>query len=312
MFNRSAAHGLREKSAPVVGRIRAALVEPLEGRRTAVGRAARPRRRGHRAGPRVRRDRQRTVPVPQLAGVERPVLQQRPRRDPPERAEHARAVLRLDAGSHRQQPRLLLRRPEPGKEPVRRRPELRRLFRKPSGRRLAGHTGRRLAVPRPLHPQPQRDGAVHRRRHADQRRRRGPNSAVNRTFGAFKAIPTTDYSSLPTVSYIVPNNLHSTHGSNEAYPWAGSPDEQNNNILRRAARRLAARQPRPLPPVGQGPQQPADRHAGRGALDRRHRPDRDDARQRRPRPVRSRHQPVVRQPLQRAAHDRGRCTACPC
>jgi hypothetical protein len=62
-----------------------------------------------------------------------------------------------------------------------------------------------------------------------------PNSAVNRTFNAFKAISTTDYSSLPTVSYIVPNNLHSTHGSNEAYPWAGSADEQNNDVLRRAA-----------------------------------------------------------------------------
>ena len=62
-----------------------------------------------------------------------------------------------------------------------------------------------------------------------------PNSAVNRTFNAFKAIPTTDYSGLPTVSYVVPNNLHSTHGSNEAYPWAGSPDEQNNDILRRSA-----------------------------------------------------------------------------
>jgi hypothetical protein len=62
-----------------------------------------------------------------------------------------------------------------------------------------------------------------------------PNAAVNRTFNAFKAIPAADYSSLPTVSYIVPNNLHSTHGSNEAYPWAGSPDEQNNDVLRRAA-----------------------------------------------------------------------------
>jgi hypothetical protein len=59
-----------------------------------------------------------------------------------------------------------------------------------------------------------------------------PNSAVNRTFGAFKSIQTTDYSNLPTVSFIVPNNLHSTHGSNEAYPWAGSPDEQNNDLLR--------------------------------------------------------------------------------
>jgi hypothetical protein len=62
-----------------------------------------------------------------------------------------------------------------------------------------------------------------------------PNSTVNRTFAAFRSIPTTDYSSLPTVSFIVPNNLHSTHGSNEAYPWAGSPDEENNDILRRSA-----------------------------------------------------------------------------
>jgi hypothetical protein len=62
-----------------------------------------------------------------------------------------------------------------------------------------------------------------------------PNAAINRTFNAFSALPTTDYSGLPTVSYIIPNNLHSTHGSNEAYPWAGSPDEENNDILRRAA-----------------------------------------------------------------------------
>jgi hypothetical protein len=62
-----------------------------------------------------------------------------------------------------------------------------------------------------------------------------PNGAVNRTFGAFQSIPTTDYSTLPTVSFIVPNNLHSTHGSNEAYPWAGSSDEENNDILRRWA-----------------------------------------------------------------------------
>jgi hypothetical protein len=59
-----------------------------------------------------------------------------------------------------------------------------------------------------------------------------PNSAVNKTFGAFSQIPTTDYSSLPTVSFIVPNNLHSTHGSNEAYPWAGSSDEVANDMLR--------------------------------------------------------------------------------
>jgi hypothetical protein len=62
-----------------------------------------------------------------------------------------------------------------------------------------------------------------------------PNAVINRTFNAFKTIPTTDYSSLPTVSFVVPNNLHSTHGSNEAYPWAGSSDEENNDVLRRAA-----------------------------------------------------------------------------
>jgi hypothetical protein len=62
-----------------------------------------------------------------------------------------------------------------------------------------------------------------------------PNAAVNRTFGAFTSIPTADYSSLPTVSFIVPNNLHSSHGSNEAAPWAGSSDEQNNDILRKSA-----------------------------------------------------------------------------
>ncbi len=59
-----------------------------------------------------------------------------------------------------------------------------------------------------------------------------PNSAVNKTFAAFSSIPIGDYSSLPTVSLIVPNNLNSTHGSNEAYPWAGSPDVENNNLLR--------------------------------------------------------------------------------
>ncbi len=62
-----------------------------------------------------------------------------------------------------------------------------------------------------------------------------PNSAVNRTFGAFSSIPSNDYSSLPAVSFIIPNNLHSTHGSNEAYPWAGSSDPDNNNLLRRNA-----------------------------------------------------------------------------
>lgn len=63
------------------------------------------------------------------------------------------------------------------------------------------------------------------------------NAAVNRTFGAFTSIPTHDYSSLPTVSFVIPNNLNSTHGSNTAEPWAGSPDEENNDILRARADR---------------------------------------------------------------------------
>ena len=29
--------------------------------------------------------------------------------------------------------------------------------------------------------------------------------------------------------------MHSTHGSNEAYPWAGSPDDENNELLRTQA-----------------------------------------------------------------------------
>jgi hypothetical protein len=59
-----------------------------------------------------------------------------------------------------------------------------------------------------------------------------PNAAVNKTFAAFSSIPTDNYASLPTVSLILPNAMHSTHGSNEAFPWAGSPDPVNNNLLR--------------------------------------------------------------------------------
>lgn len=62
-----------------------------------------------------------------------------------------------------------------------------------------------------------------------------PNSEVNRTFAAFAALPKNDYSALPTVSYVIPNNLHSTHGSNEAYPYGGSDDPDNNNLLRQMA-----------------------------------------------------------------------------
>jgi hypothetical protein len=38
------------------------------------------------------------------------------------------------------------------------------------------------------------------------------NADVNRTFASFPS----DYSTLPTVSFIIPNNFHNTHGSNEA------------------------------------------------------------------------------------------------
>jgi hypothetical protein len=52
---------------------------------------------------------------------------------------------------------------------------------------------------------------------------------VNSTFASFAA---SGFDSLPTVSYVVPNNLNNTHGSNEAWPWAGSDDEEDNDILR--------------------------------------------------------------------------------
>jgi phosphatidylinositol-3-phosphatase len=64
------------------------------------------------------------------------------------------------------------------------------------------------------------------------------NQQVNKTFASF---PTGDFASLPTVSYVIPNNLNNSHGSNEAEPWAGSPDEEDNDILRdRADNWLAA------------------------------------------------------------------------
>lgn len=45
------------------------------------------------------------------------------------------------------------------------------------------------------------------------------NADVNKPFSSFP----TDYSALPTVSYVVPNRLHNTHGSNEAPPFANDP-----------------------------------------------------------------------------------------
>ncbi len=57
------------------------------------------------------------------------------------------------------------------------------------------------------------------------------NPDVNKSFASFP----TDFSSLPEVSFVIPNNLNNAHGSNEAWPWAGSSDEDDNNILRNNA-----------------------------------------------------------------------------
>ncbi len=52
------------------------------------------------------------------------------------------------------------------------------------------------------------------------------NAQVNKTFASF---PTTaaGYAALPTVSFVIPNTLHNTHGSNEQAPWATDPSEYN-------------------------------------------------------------------------------------
>jgi hypothetical protein len=52
------------------------------------------------------------------------------------------------------------------------------------------------------------------------------NAQVNKTFASF---PTSaaGYASLPTVSFIIPNCLHNTHGSNEQAPYATDPSEYN-------------------------------------------------------------------------------------
>jgi hypothetical protein len=52
------------------------------------------------------------------------------------------------------------------------------------------------------------------------------NAQVNKTFASF---PTTaaGFANLPTVSFIIPNNLHNTHGSNEQAPYATDPSEYN-------------------------------------------------------------------------------------
>lgn len=48
------------------------------------------------------------------------------------------------------------------------------------------------------------------------------NAQVNKTFASF---PTTaaGYAALPTVSFVIPNTLHNTHGSNEQDPYATDP-----------------------------------------------------------------------------------------
>jgi acid phosphatase len=52
------------------------------------------------------------------------------------------------------------------------------------------------------------------------------NAQVNQTFATF---PTTaaGYSSLPTVSFVIPDTLHDTHGSNDTNPYATDPGQYN-------------------------------------------------------------------------------------
>ena len=55
------------------------------------------------------------------------------------------------------------------------------------------------------------------------------NADVNKPFSDFPI----DYSTLPTVSFVIPNRLHNTHGSNETPPFANDP--ATYDPLRRAA-----------------------------------------------------------------------------
>jgi hypothetical protein len=52
------------------------------------------------------------------------------------------------------------------------------------------------------------------------------NAQVNKTFASFPTT-TAGYANLPTVSFIIPNSLHNTHGSNEQAPYATDPSEYN-------------------------------------------------------------------------------------
>ena len=58
------------------------------------------------------------------------------------------------------------------------------------------------------------------------------NAQVNLTFAGF---PTTaaGYASLPTVSFVIPDTLHNTHGSNDTSPYATDPGSYN--LLRQNA-----------------------------------------------------------------------------
>jgi hypothetical protein len=58
------------------------------------------------------------------------------------------------------------------------------------------------------------------------------NAQVNQTFAGF---PTTaaGYAALPTVSYIIPDTAHNTHGSNDSAPYATDPN--NYNFFRQSA-----------------------------------------------------------------------------
>lgn len=51
------------------------------------------------------------------------------------------------------------------------------------------------------------------------------NADVNKTFDSFKNLAgmANTYANLPTVSFVIPNNLDNTHGSNEAAPYATDP-----------------------------------------------------------------------------------------
>ena len=61
------------------------------------------------------------------------------------------------------------------------------------------------------------------------------NADVNKTFASFSAIgsQTNTYANLPTISFVIPDNLNNTHGSNEAAPFATDPGAYNG--LRQSA-----------------------------------------------------------------------------